>query len=81
MTALNAERDGVVVGRTGLDAVQSVLPEDIEWNAFAAFPPSVRLGVVVGQPSEPGLYSDQGESARRCEADVRTDIPKTEFTR
>ena len=34
----------------------SVLPEDIEWKPFAAFPASVRLAVVVGEPSEPGPY-------------------------
>ena len=43
--------------RTGPDALHCVLPEDIEWKPFAAFPPSVRLGIVVGQPSEPGLYT------------------------
>ena len=43
--------------RTGSVVLQSVLPEDIEWEAFAAFPPSVRLGIVVGRPSEPGLYA------------------------
>ncbi len=35
---------------------KSVLPEDIEWKPFAAFPPSVRLAVLVGEPSEPGPY-------------------------
>jgi len=35
---------------------RSVLPEDIEWETFAAFPPSARLAVVVGHPSEPGPY-------------------------
>src|SRR5438477_6313126 len=34
----------------------SVLPEDLDWKPFPAFPPSVRLAVVVGQPSEPGPY-------------------------
>jgi len=34
----------------------SVLPEDIEWKPFAAFPPSARLAIVVGQPTEPGPY-------------------------
>jgi quercetin dioxygenase-like cupin family protein len=34
----------------------SVLPEDVEWEPFAAFPPSVRLAVVVGQPTQPGPY-------------------------
>ena len=35
---------------------RSILPEDIDWKPFAAFPPSVRLAVLVGQPSEPGPY-------------------------
>ena len=35
---------------------QSILPEDIAWKPFPAFPPSVRLAVVVGHPSEPGPY-------------------------
>jgi hypothetical protein len=30
-----------------------ILPEDIDWKPFVAFPPSVRLAVLVGQPSEP----------------------------
>jgi quercetin dioxygenase-like cupin family protein len=36
--------------------VRSVLPEDIDWEPFPAFPPSARLAVVVGHPSEPGPY-------------------------
>ena len=35
---------------------RAVLPEDIDWKPFPAFPPSVRLAVVVGNPSEPGPY-------------------------
>ena len=35
---------------------KAVLPEDIAWRPFAAFPPTVRLAVVVGHPSEPGPY-------------------------
>jgi hypothetical protein len=33
---------------------KTILSEDVDWKAFPAFPPSVRLAVVVGQPSEPG---------------------------
>ena len=36
---------------------RAVLPEDIEWKPFAAFPSSVRLGIIVGHPSDPGLYA------------------------
>ncbi len=35
---------------------RSVLPEDIEWKPFPAFPPSARLAVVVGDPTGPGPY-------------------------
>ena len=37
-------------------AFRSVLPEDVEWKPFPAFPPSVRLAVVVGEPAKPGPY-------------------------
>jgi hypothetical protein len=32
------------------------LPEDIVWEPFPAFPPSARLAVVMGHPSEPAPY-------------------------
>jgi quercetin dioxygenase-like cupin family protein len=40
----------------GQAVFRSVLPEDIDWKPFPAFPPEARLTVVVGQPSEPGPY-------------------------
>jgi quercetin dioxygenase-like cupin family protein len=40
----------------GQAVFRSVLPEDIDWEPFAPFPPSARLAVVVGRPSEPGPY-------------------------
>jgi quercetin dioxygenase-like cupin family protein len=42
---------------TGEAVFKAILPEDIDWKPFAAFPPSARLGVIVGQPSDPGLYT------------------------
>jgi quercetin dioxygenase-like cupin family protein len=47
----------VRIHQPGQAAFTSVLPEDIDWKAFPAFPPSVRLAVVVGQPAEPGPYT------------------------
>ena len=41
----------------GQAAFRSILPEDIDWKPFPAFPPSVRLALVVGHPSEPGPYT------------------------
>ena len=35
---------------------KTILSEDIDWKPYPAFPPSVRLAVVVGQPSKPGPY-------------------------
>src|SRR2546427_8646821 len=40
----------------GQAVFRSVLPDDVDWRPFPAFPPSVRLAVIVGQPSEPGPY-------------------------
>ncbi|MGC1300815.1 MAG: cupin domain-containing protein [Caulobacteraceae bacterium] len=35
---------------------RSVLPEDIDWKPFPAFPPSARLAIMVGDPAKPGPY-------------------------
>lgn len=35
---------------------KSILPEDISWKPFPAFPPSARLAVLVGEPSQAGPY-------------------------
>jgi hypothetical protein len=41
----------------GQAAFRALLAEDIEWKPFAAFPPTVRLAVLVGHPSEQGPYT------------------------
>ena len=40
----------------GQDVFRPVLPDDIDWEPFPAFPPSARLAIVVGQAAEPGPY-------------------------
>jgi quercetin dioxygenase-like cupin family protein len=40
----------------GQEVFKVILSEDIDWKPFPAFPPSARLAVVVGQPSEKGPY-------------------------
>jgi quercetin dioxygenase-like cupin family protein len=40
----------------GQETFRSILPEDIDWKPFPAFPPSARLAVVVGEPTQPGPY-------------------------
>ena len=37
-------------------AFRSILPEDIDWKPFPAFPPGARLAVLVGHPAEAGPY-------------------------
>ena len=34
----------------------SILPEEVDWRPFPAFPPSVRLAVLVGDPTQPAPY-------------------------
>ena len=41
----------------GEGVFSSILSEDIDWKPFPAFPPSVRLAVVVGNPSEASPYT------------------------
>ena len=38
------------------DKFHTVRSEDLEWKAFPAFPPAVRLAVLVGDPQRPGPY-------------------------
>jgi quercetin dioxygenase-like cupin family protein len=40
----------------GESVFKAILPEEIVWKPFAAFPPSARLAVLVGEPSQPGPY-------------------------
>ena len=51
------QKGAVAAHQPGQDVFKSVLSEDINWKPFAAFPPSVRLAVIVGQPSEAGPYT------------------------
>jgi hypothetical protein len=41
----------------GQEVFKTILSEGVDWKPFPAFPPSVRLAVVVGQPSQPGPYT------------------------
>jgi quercetin dioxygenase-like cupin family protein len=41
----------------GQAVFEVILPEEIEWKSFAAFPPSARLAVIVGQPSAEGPFT------------------------
>jgi quercetin dioxygenase-like cupin family protein len=59
LTPNNAEMGGIAMTRShqpGQSDFRSILPEDIEWKPFPAFPPSARLAVLVGDPTLPGPY-------------------------
>jgi quercetin dioxygenase-like cupin family protein len=38
-------------------AFTSLLPEEVAWEPFPAFPPSARLAVLAGEPSDAGPYA------------------------
>ena len=40
-----------------MDQVNGILPENIDWQPFAALPASVRLAVVAGQPTKPEPFT------------------------
>ena len=52
-----AQQSAVAAHQPGQEVFTSVLSEDVNWLPFAAFPPSVRLAVIVGQPSQPAPYT------------------------
>jgi len=52
-----AAQSGVRNHQPGQEVFKAILSEDIDWKPFPAFPPSIRLASVVGQPSEPGPYT------------------------
>ena len=56
-TVIEAQRGTIRPHQPGQDVFRSVLPEEIDWKPFAAFPPSVHLAVVVGQPSQAGPFT------------------------
>jgi quercetin dioxygenase-like cupin family protein len=41
----------------GQSAFKAILPEEINWKPFPSFPPTVRLAVVVGDPTQAGPYT------------------------
>ena len=56
-TVQRAQQSDARPHQPGQSVFKSILSEDVDWKPFPAFPPSVRLAVVVGQPSEPGPYT------------------------
>jgi hypothetical protein len=42
---------------------RSILPEDVDWKPFQAFPPSARLAVLIGELTQAGPYVIKGQGA------------------
>jgi quercetin dioxygenase-like cupin family protein len=36
---------------------RAILPDDVEWRVFPAFPASARIAVIAGNPQQPGPYT------------------------
>jgi quercetin dioxygenase-like cupin family protein len=49
---------GTASAQQGLpvSAFGEILAENVQWQAFPAFPPEARLAVLVGDPAKPGPY-------------------------
>jgi quercetin dioxygenase-like cupin family protein len=52
-----AQQSEIQPHQPGQEVFKTILSEDVDWKPFPAFPPNVRLAVVVGQPPEPGPYT------------------------
>jgi quercetin dioxygenase-like cupin family protein len=52
-----SDKSTVRAHQPGQESFKAVLPDDIEWKPFPAFPPSARLAVIVGKPMEAGPYT------------------------
>ena len=50
-------KDDIRAHQPGESEFRVILPEQIEWRAFPTFPPSARLAILIGDPSQPGPYT------------------------
>jgi hypothetical protein len=58
----HAQQSEVRPHQPGQEVFKTILSEDVDWKPFPAFPPSVRLAIVVGQPRSPALT----QSGSKC---------------
>ncbi len=56
-SAVAAQEREVEAHQLRQDVFKTILSEDVDWKPFPAFPPCVRLAVLVGQPAQPGPYT------------------------
>ena len=55
--APTAEKAREPAHQPGQADFRAIFPEEIKWKPFAAFPPSARLAIVVGEPVREGPYT------------------------
>ena len=53
----DAKKETARPHQPGQSDFRAILSEEIDWKPFAAFPPSARLAVLVGQPLQAGPYT------------------------
>jgi quercetin dioxygenase-like cupin family protein len=53
----DAKKETARSHQPGQSAFKAILPEEIDWKPFPAFPPPARLAIVVGQPLQQGPYT------------------------
>jgi quercetin dioxygenase-like cupin family protein len=53
----DAKKETARSQQPGQAVFKAILPEEIDWKPFPAFPPSARLAIVVGQPVQAGPYT------------------------
>ena len=63
----------------GQSIFKAILPEEIDWKTFPAFPPSARLAVVVGEPLQQGPYTIRVKVPRGVKL-MPHSTRRTEFT-
>ncbi len=59
---------------------RAVLPEDIDWEPFPAFPSGARLAVMVGHPAEPGPYVVRVKVPGGTTESVRKEAEQARYT-
>ena len=70
-----AQQSEVRPHQLGQDVFKTILPDDVDWKPYPAFPSSVRLAVVVGQPSEPGPYTIRVKSPHGAKPCASIPVP------
>jgi quercetin dioxygenase-like cupin family protein len=53
----DAKKETARSHQPGQSTFAAILPEEVDWKPFPSFPPSARLAIVVGEPTQAGPYT------------------------